>query len=406
MNIYKKWYCFIGGVILAAMLMTGCVELKKATLYDGVAPVEKVVLPKDISVIVEPRIYDEDATDVWGLEKDVCQEASVSDVAYSGKESLKITWNRDAKGCKWSGIGIGWDNWAGKDLSLIMSSVAIQMYVRTQKGKAFGLPFVLTLIDYSDGMGFLYTTNKYFERASLDEEWQKVVVPLKDFEIQEENLDPSNIKQLQIELQQSGSVYLDDISLVFYEEQTQTAWMEEEKLPSPTALPKLIFDDAFVNDNGWGLVTDDCKTFEWSDKAIKTGEKSLHLRWDASKENCTFNSFGVSWNKWHPVDITSIRKSAAFEFDIMVVGETVQSVPLKIGFEDYDRAKSFVSLTSNFVEGRTYDTKWRRVRIPLSSIPKEVDFKKIKQVYFDMSGKGEVFIDNFKLVDNTKIIYD
>jgi len=394
-NINIKYACFA----IMAFLICGCVSLKKATLYDGVVTQENEVVPADISLVVQPLIYDEDATDVWGLEKDACQDASISDVAYSGKESLKITWNREATGCEWSGIGIGWDNWAGKDLSLIMSSVAIQMYVRTQKGKAFGLPFVLTLIDYSNGMGFLYTTNKYFERAAIDEEWQKVVVPLKDFEITEENLDPSNIKQLQIELQQSGSVYLDDISLVFYEEQEQTPWMVEEDLDDPIATPKVIFDDAFVNNNGWGLVEDDCKQFEWSDAEALSGEKSLHLVWNVEGKDCKFNAFGVSWNKWKPVDMTSIRDKAAFEFDILTVGQTVQSLPMKIGFEDYDRAKSLVSLTQDFVEGRSYDTKWRKVRVPLSSIPEGVNYKNIKQAYFTMTGTGEVFIDNFKLVD-------
>lgn len=402
MNMYKNWVCFL----LVAVLMTGCIELKKATLYDGVVPEEKVVLPNDISVIVEPRIYDEDATDVWGLEKDVCQEASISDVAYSGEESIKITWNRDAKGCKWSGIGIGWDNWAGKDLSLIMSSVAIQMYVRTQQGKAFGLPFVLTLIDYSDGMGFLYTSNKYFERSSIDEEWQKVVVPLSDFEITKENLDPSNIKQLQIELQQSGSVYLDDISLVFYEPEEQTPWMVEEKLASPITMPKSIFDDKFVNGNGWGLASDDCKTIEWTTAEKSVGEQSLHLRWDTEGNNCRLNSFGVSWNKWHPVDMTTIQNSVAFEFDIKMAEGTSTSLPLKVGFEDYNRAKAYANLTAEVVEGKSYTSEWRKVRIPISSITGNLDYKKIKQVYFDLAGKGEVYLDNFRLVDSAKVIYD
>ncbi len=394
MKILKNWYSFI----LVAILLTSCVELKKATLYDGVAPVEKVVLPDDISVIVESEIYDEDATDVWGLEKDLCQEASVSDVAYSGKESLKITWNRDAKGCAWSGIGIGWDGWAGKDLSLIMSSVAIQMYVRTQKGKAFGLPFVLTLIDYSDGMGFLYTTNKYFERSSIDEEWQKVVVPLKDFEITSENLDPSNIKQLQIELQQSGSVYLDDISLVFFEEQPQTPWMVEEKLASPISMPQSIFDDEFVNGNGWGLASDDCKTIEWTDVEKKSGDKSLHLRWDKQGDNCRFNSFGVSWNKWHPVDMSSVRESVAFEFEVKMASGTATSIPLKVGFEDYSGAKVFASLTADLVEGNSYGPEWKKVRIPVSTLSGKIDYKKIKQVYFDLTEKGAVYLDDFRLV--------
>jgi len=385
-------------VLLITFFLAGCISLKKATLYDGVAPAEKVTIPNDISLLVEPRIYDEDATDVWGLEKDVCQEASVSDVAYSGKESLKITWNRDAKGCKWSGIGIGWDNWAGKDLSLLMSSVGIQMYVRTQKGKAFGLPMVLTLIDYSGGMGFLYTTNKYFERVAIDEEWQKVVVPLSAFETEKENLDPSNIKQLQIELQQSGSVYLDDISLVFYEEKPQTPWMEEEKLANPIAMPKTIFDDDFSNNNGWGLMTNDCKMVEWTNAEKASGEKSLHLKWDTGSENCRLNSFGVSWNKWHPVDMSSIRETAAFEFDLKMANNSAAKIPLKIGFEDYDRAKAYATLTNEFVDGGNYDTQWRKVRIPLSAISGHLNFKTIKQAYFTMEGNGEVFLDNFRLV--------
>jgi len=393
-----KFNLKIVSFLLSIIFLGGCVSLKKATLYDGVVPPEKVTLPNDISLLVEPRIYDEDATDVWGLQKDVCQEASVSDVAFSGKESLKLTWNRNAKGCKWSGIGIGWDNWAGKDLSLIMSSVGIQMYVRTQQGKAFGLPMVLTLIDYSGGMGFLYTSNKYFERVAIDEEWQKVVVPLSAFETTKENLDPSNIKQLQIELQQSGSVYLDDISLVFYEEKPQTPWMEEEKLVNPIAMPKTIFDDAFSNNNGWGLVTNDCKMVEWTKAEKASGEKSLHLKWDTVSEKCRLNAFGVSWNKWHPVNMSSIRESASLEFDLKMANNSASTIPLKIGFEDYDRAKAFATLTAEYVEGGNYDTGWRKVRIPLSAISGNLNFKTIKQAYFTMEGKGEVFLDNFRLV--------
>ena len=159
MTLNKK-YGFLSIALLIAC--AGCVELKKATLYDGEEPTITPPIPSSISAIVEPEIYAEDATDVWGLEKNVCQDASISDVAHTGNESIKVSWNRNADGCKFSGIGIGWDGYAGKDLSQLIDYVAIQMYVRTQKGRAFGLPMVLTLEDYSGGMGFSYTTNKYF----------------------------------------------------------------------------------------------------------------------------------------------------------------------------------------------------------------------------------------------------
>jgi hypothetical protein len=382
-----------------SLLTSACVQVKKATLYDGVEVVAPPVKPTDISLLVEPEIYSDDATDVWGLEKNVCQDASTTNTfVHSGSEALQITWNRDAEGCKWSGIGIGWDAYAGKDLSEVMDYVAVQMYVRTQKGKSFGLPIVLTLEDYSGGMGFSYTGNKYFERTTLDEQWQKVVVPLNSFEIEKENLDPTNIKQLQIELQQSGSIYLDDISLVFYEPEPQKPWLEEEILPNPTAMPIQILADAFINNNAWGLISDDCQTIELSDKEHSEGQKSLHVKWDNNAGECNLTAFGASWNKWHPVDMTNILSTTAFQFDIKTASGSVDQLPLKIGFEDYERAKVFVELESKFVAGGKYVNSWKKVTVPLSALPASVDFTRIKQLYIELEKSGEVYIDNLRLV--------
>lgn len=396
MKLINQQYGFL--LFASLLMMTSCVEFKKMTLYDGVEPTIAPPKPKNLSVIVEPRIYDEDATDVWGLEKDECQEASTSNVAYSGNESIKVTWNRDAEGCEFAGIGIGWDSWAGKDLSPIIDYAAIQMYVRTVQGRSFGLPMVLTLIDYSDGMGFSYTTNKYFERTAIDEEWQKVVVPLNSFEMEKENLDPSNIKQLQIELQQSGSFYIDDIKLVFYEEQPQTPWMEEEELPDPLRTPIEIFGDAFINDNGWGLISDECQDIKLTEAQSAGGNKSIHAKWDTESKDCNLTAFGATWNKWRPVDMTPIRETAAFEFDLKMASGSASTLPINVGFEDYDRAKTFARLKSEFVDGGQYDTSWKKVVVPVSEIPDGLDFTRIKQLYITLDGSGEVFIDNIKLI--------
>ncbi len=385
--------------ISACFLLPACVQMKTASLYDGIEQEIKSPKPTDISLIVEPIIYNEDASDVWGLEKDVCQDASISTtIAYSGKESIKLSWNRNAKGCKFAGIGIGWDSYAGKDLSEIIDYVAIQMYVRSQEGKSFGLPFVLTLEDYSGGMGFSYTGNKYFERTTIDEEWQKVVVPLSSFEMEKENLNPSNIKQLQIELQQSGSVYIDDIRLVFYEPEPQEPWLEEEVLPNPLAMPIQLLDDAFINNNAWGLITDDCQIIKLSDREQSEGQKSLYVKWNNQDQSCKLTAFGLSWNKWHPVNVTSIRQKAAFQFDIKSVSGKTSQLPIKIGFEDYDRAQAFVDLQSQFVTGGQYTSKWKKVTVPLAAIPDGIDFTRIKHLHFKLEEAGEVYIDNIRLV--------
>lgn len=384
--------------VLTLTVVIGCVEFKKVALYDGVEQVKPEPLPENISLIVEPTIYDDAVNDAWGLEENACQKAEVSQVAYSGDQSISIEWNRGAEGCEWSGIGIGWDGYAGKDLSPLMDKAAIQMYVRTKKGRAFGLPFVLTLEDYSGGMGFCYTSNKYFERSAIDEEWQKVIVPLKDFDTEIENLDPTNIKQLQIELQQSGSVYLDDIQLIIYEAPKIEPWLVEDKRPDPTAAPIQFFDDAFINDNGWGLVNGKCHTVELTEKEQSEGTTSIHVKWNKT-DACKFMAWGLSWNKWFPVDVTPIQGIAAIQFDLKLASGKANEIPLKIGFEDYERAKRFTTLKSDFVQGGMYTDSWKQVTVPLSSIPGNgMDFKRIKQLYMDMEGSGEVYIDNMRLV--------
>jgi hypothetical protein len=399
-QIHKTPFHLLFAWVLAGGVLTGCVEFKEMSFYDGEEPEVVYKKPEKIGALVEPLIYADASTDVWGLEKNECQEASLStDVYNSGNRAIKLSWDRDAPGCTWAGIGIGWEGYAGKDLSGIMDYAAIQIYVRSQKGKMFGLPFVLTLEDYSGGMGFCYTANKYFERSAIDEEWQKVIVPLKDFDLETENLDVTNIKQLQIELQQSGAVYLDDLELVFHTPEPQKPWLVEEPLPNPIALPIALFDDQFINNNSWGLMGDQCQNIAITDADKSEGGKSVHVKWDNSGDRCHLTAFGVSWNKWHPTDVTSIRNSAAIQFDIKVIGsETGQNLSVKVGFEDYDRKKSSVAVQSAYTASGKYEAAWTTVRIPFSSLPDNADFSRIKHLFFDLEGKGEFYMDNLMLV--------
>jgi hypothetical protein len=396
----KTFYKIIA-LVAVVFFIASCVQFKTATLYDGVEPLPVKKKPEDIKLLVEPTIFYDDDSDVWGLENEICKEASLSTtVAYSGTQSIKVSWNRGEKGCKWAGIGIGWDGYAGKDLSGIMDFAAIQMYVRSQEGRTFGLPIVLTLEDYSGGMGFAYTSNKYFERTAIDENWQRVVVPLNEFDLDTENLDPTNIKQLQLEFQQSGSFYLDDIKLVFYEPEPQEPWMEEEVLPDPVAMPITLMDDAFINNNGWGLVSNPCQQTNLTSDDKSEGSKSLYARWDANGEDCGLTAFGISWNKWHPTDVSSVRSSAAIEFDIRLAEGTSDKVNMHVGFEDYDRVRNLATLSSDLVEGNQYTTSWSKVTIPFTAMNSaNLDWTRVKHVHFKLDGTGEVYIDNIRLIN-------
>jgi hypothetical protein len=257
----------------------------------------------------------------------------------------------------------------------------------------YGLPFVLTLEDYSGGMGFCYTANKYFERSTIDGQWQRVLVPLADFDLEKENLDPSNTKQLQIELQQSGKVYLDDIKLVYHTPQPMKPWMTEEVLPDPLIMPVTIFSDAFINDNAWGIFSTDCHRVELSSNEKVSGSTSIYAKWNFDEPICKFNYLGASWNKWKPVDMHSIVNTVAINFEIKYVGSASQDV--YAGLQDYNRAKAEINLKSLNLKPNV----WNSVSIPLNTLPhKNIDFKKVKDFVMHFEGSGEVYIDDIRLV--------
>lgn len=408
-------------LLVSVFLIQGCVRFQPAVLYTGVEQLPPPERPRMLSLAVEPTIYEDQNDDtVWFQDDMRCTQGRItSDVAFDGERAIEVSWDRNAEGCVWAGLGFGWDNWVGKDLSEIIPYAAFQMHVRSREGRMYGLPIVLTLEDYSGGMGFAYTANKYFERTFIDEEWQTVTVPLSAFDLEIENLDPTNVKQLNFELQQSGSIYIDDIRLIFYEEPELEPWLVEESRPDPTALPIQLFGDAFINDNGWGLVTDACQSVEITEEEASEGSTSLHLRWNVTSDDCYSGQMGVSWDKWYPVDVTGISERAAIQFDIRLPTGTASLVPIRVGLEDYNRQVSQIILDGRFSSSGDFTSEWQTVTIPfkelrgggreLASAPATVgdlpdlrdgaDLGYIKQLVLFLDDEGDVFIDNLRLIE-------
>ena len=274
------------------------------------------------------------------------------------------------------------------------------MYVRSEKGKMFNLPIVLTLEDYSGNMAWSYTSTKYLEDYYIDENWQKVSVPLNSFDLTEDGLDITNIKQLMFELQQAGSIYLDDIRLVDYEPPAEEIWLPDAPKPAVASYPLTLFDDAFINDNGWGIFEDHCQNFRLTEETSSEGSKSIHATWDQDKEECYRVYLGVSWNKWFRTDITDAVDDMLITLDLKSDVDLLQSQNIRFGFEDYERRTSFVTLASDFLPNGTFTTgEWQTVTIPVSALPAApIDFAIIKQMIIQMDKSGDVYIDNIRLV--------
>ncbi len=387
-------------VLIMLFILLSCgIQFKQASLYDGREVSPPPAKPAKIALAVEPVIFDDDGTNFWVADDPACTTGNVtSEVAYSGSSALKINWNRNPSVCEWAGFGIGWDDYAGKDLTEVYDFTAIEMYVRSQQGKMFGLPIVLTLEDYSGKMAWSYTSSKYFERYFIDEQWQKVSVPLNTFDLSEDGLDISNIKQLLFELQQTGGIYVDAIRLVFYEPEPATPWIQETPREDPLAFPIQLFGDIFINDNGWGIHSDHCQSIEFTTTTASEGALSIHAMWDMRKKDCYVVALGVSWNRWYPVNLSKVAATIAIEFDMKVASTPAMPLVL-VGFEDYERNASLALLTAAFITGSSPRGQWQRVRIPILELQGSANLADIKQLVIRMEQSGEIYLDNIRLVD-------
>jgi hypothetical protein len=390
-----------GILLMAALILSpGCgVQFQTARLYDGVEQRHKAPRPSSISKVVEPIIFQDDASNFWVAELPDCvQGEAVSGVSKSGQKALKISWNRDPLKCVWAGFGIGWDNWAGKDLSEVYDYAAIEFYVRTQKGRAFALPVVLTLEDYSGRMAWSYISNKYFERYYLDENWQRVQVPLNTFDLNEDGIDLFNVKQLMFELQQSGAIYVDDILLVEYEPQPTEIWRPEDVAPAHPDFPVQLFDDDFINNHGWGLYSDACQRISLSSDKPSLGQKAIHALWDTAIEDCYTVSMGVNWKRWFAINLSDVQKRLVLTFDVRTAKGSLTDLPISVGVEDYERRLSLTRVSASFIQGGLVGTEWTQVRVPFSELSGDADWSSIKQLLFRMHDAGDLYLDNWRLV--------
>lgn len=392
----RRLFAFVG----LSTLMAGCVQFQPRQLYSGVEPAPAPERPRTINLAVEPVIYDDaDDDTVWFQDDARCTQGELtSEMVYRGERAVRVSWDRSVEGCEWAGFGFGWDGWAGKDLSQVLPYAAVEMYVRAEEGRLYGLPVVLTLEDYSGGMGFAYTNNQYFERPFIDEEWQRVVVPLNDFDLEAERLDATNVKQLMFELQGSGTVYIDAVNLVWYEPEPEEPWIDLPERPDPTALPITLFSDSFINDDGWGLVNDACQSVALVDDGAAEGSVAIQMEWDATVSGCYQGSAGVSWAKWYPVNATPIAGDAAIQLQVRVLEGNIEASTARIGLQDYTNRVSSVPISARFSDATTLSTEWATLTIPFAALEGDADFATVKQLLFQLEGAGEILVDDIRLI--------
>ncbi len=189
---------------LVSMQPKGLYDIKDAFELTGINGFNDVAIFKD----------DFDKS-VWVSPESQCvtMKSEFKEV-YADKSSLHVKWDKVTGGCKWIGIGFGWNNWMAKDMVDVSQVAAVQFQVKSAKGTFSNLPVAFAFEDYS-GIQTFYGYNKTLNKEPFnDKAWTTVTIPLSKFDFNKYNFDIEKVKQFIIQLEGDGDIYLDDIKIV------------------------------------------------------------------------------------------------------------------------------------------------------------------------------------------------
>lgn len=207
MGIHK-----IGAVLFLGLLATSCIQLKENAMYQESNEEKEEFFQAS-------EIYTDVVTsEAWATEGTSCiQVEAKREAAYQGDYGLHIKWDAVTQNCPWLGIGFGWDNWTGKDLSGIINVAAIEFYVKSLSGDRTSLPWAVGLEDFTAAQAWLGLGANTVKGDGIGSEWTRIEVPFSEFNWEQEGADPSNIKQVIINLNADGEVFIDEVRIVPYE---------------------------------------------------------------------------------------------------------------------------------------------------------------------------------------------
>jgi hypothetical protein len=162
--------------------------------------------------------------ELWSDSKKGCLK-----VVLQSDSSYHLQWDKPGGGCNWVGMGVGWDQWSGKNMSSILDSAAIELRVRIPAGKpARTLPLAFGLEDYSNRQAWMGMSARWVVDGPIGQEYAHIRLPLQQFNWEEQRTDPGNIKQFIIQFEAAGEVDLRHIRIVRHKAQIRNSMVAQK----------------------------------------------------------------------------------------------------------------------------------------------------------------------------------
>lgn len=211
----RKFYLHICSIACLLILNFSCKEIvtvQKLDLYDETLAADTNSINGFNATIIFGDDYDKS---VWVSPEVECVQMHAEKTnVYSGNGALKVTWNKIAGGCKWIGIGFGWNNWMAKDMLDISQIAAVEMQVKAVKGSFKNLPVAFAFEDYSGVQNYYGFRYELAAGEFNDKTWTTVTIPLSKFELETKDFNLEKVKQFIIQLEGDGDIYLDNIRFI------------------------------------------------------------------------------------------------------------------------------------------------------------------------------------------------
>lgn len=344
-------------------------------------------------------IYNDQTVDVWGMEKTDCKNFSrIDSISFSGKSCLSVSWNRTGN-CPWIGFGIGWNGYAAKDLSDVMSSGSIDFYIRAIQGKQFIPTLIFLLEDYSGVQSATVLKASQLSHYPIDEEWQKVSIPLQTFLKSSKPLcDFSNIKSLNIECQGTGAFLIDKIEIGGANSKNINS--KKFGITTTQIFPATIFHDELPF--AWGLGNYIGKNISLDSTKIYAGSKSIYLKWNELESGKQTRKIGMNWEHWQAISFPDSLKNYSIKFYVSSDNFNT-SKNLNIGFESYNGKTTMMPIKQEYITSLPSNKDWQMITIPFTEfdfIKEGFDITRFKQLFIEFNNSGELWLDEITIEQN------
>ena len=367
-------------------ILSSCNHLRDIELYQTISSVDQIEAFDFKEIFTDSK-----KTKLWGVKMNDCKEVVFdSSNNFEGEDHLYVKWDKNGK-CKFIGIGFTWGGYKSKNLSPLINSAAIEMMIRIDEGEKTKLPMFFSLVDYSGKMCVSKINYLDIDGGVISQNWTKVRIPLQAFNYEKKGVNMSNIKELRIEFQQSGSVHIDDMKIVRHEHnyiKTDTNFKS-----SYNSFPIKI---GIGSEYWWGVNSKYSTNFKFAPSSSSGQSESLIANVDLSIKN-SWNNFGFAFDQWNHVDISEIYSTSALNFKIK--SSTLPKLQIMIvSYKGEKRRIQRLIDESNYkeVEKGVYE-----VLIPIKSFDdyQLLDWKSLKEIRVTVKESSQFEIGEFQILE-------